>query len=137
MSKKRAPMFTDEEIAQAEAEKDAAAEEVTEEQIAESEKKLFDTILQRAVTQKHGIILSQERYAVLERMEDAARDMAEYVVAYFKRKDMDARKRLILKAVEILQTNPAPGFSAEQAEVDSRGLQTDSRDLRSNWNRVR
>ncbi len=137
MSKKREPMFTDEEIAQAEAEKDAAAEEVTEEQIAESEKKLFDTILQRAVTQKHGIILSQERYAVLERMEDAARDMAEYVVAYFKRKDMDARKRLILKAVEILQTNPAPGFSAEQAEVDSRGLQTDSRDLRSNWNRVR
>jgi len=42
-------------------------------------------------------------------MEDYAQDLAELVFRYFKEKDLAVRKDLILKSVEVLKLNPAPG----------------------------
>ena len=48
-------------------------------------------------------------YLLLKKMEDYAQDLAELVVRYFKEKDLDVRKDLILKSVEVLKLNPPPG----------------------------
>ena len=42
-------------------------------------------------------------------MEDYAQDLAELIVRYFKEKDLEVRKDLILKSVEVLKLNPPPG----------------------------
>ncbi len=83
-------------------------EEVTDEQIAEAERD-FHNILKKVQTEDHGITISRETYLLLKKMEDYAQDLAELVVRYFKEKDLDVRKDLILKSVEVLKLNPAPG----------------------------
>ncbi len=45
-------------------------------------------------------------------MEDYAQDLAELVVRYFKEKDLEVRKDLILKSVEVLKLNPPPGLGS-------------------------
>jgi len=55
------------------------------------------------------MIVGKDYYLLLKKMEDYAQDIAELVVRYFKEKDLDVRKDLILKSVEVLKMNPAPG----------------------------
>jgi hypothetical protein len=82
-------------------------EEVTEEQIEHAEKELFSAIASRIG--QHQVIISKDHYALLKKMEDYAQDLAALVVRYFKEKDLEARKDLILKAVEVLKVNPPAG----------------------------
>jgi len=58
---------------------------------------------------EHEMIIGRDRYLLLKKMEDYAQDLAELVVRYFKEKDLDVRKDLILKSVEVLKLNPPPG----------------------------
>ena len=51
-------------------------------------------------------------YLHLKKMEDYAQDLAELVVRYFKEKDLEVRKDLILKSVEVLKLNPPPGLGS-------------------------
>jgi len=58
---------------------------------------------------EHEMIIGRDRYLLLKKMEDYAQDLAELVVRYFKEKDLDVRKDLILRSVEVLKLNPRPG----------------------------
>ena len=58
---------------------------------------------------KHRMVINKNYYLLLKKMEDYAQDLAELVVRYFKEKDLDVRKDLILKSVEVLKLNPPPG----------------------------
>lgn len=80
--------------------------ELTDKQVAEAEQGLFDAIAKRV--NPNGTFVSRERLALLEKMESYVQAMAEDVCDFFQRKDLEARKRLILKAVEIMKTNPSP-----------------------------
>src|SRR6266513_6370908 len=111
---------------------DDVFEEGTDDQIAEAERD-FHNILKKVQTEDHGITISRETYLLLKKMEDYAQDLAELVVRYFKEKDLDVRKDLILKSVEVLKLNPPPGpgivaikdstwiFEPEEAVIDTDG----------------
>jgi len=58
---------------------------------------------------KHRMVINKNYYLLLKKMEDYAQDLAELVVRYFKEKDLDVRKDLILKSVEVRKLNPPPG----------------------------
>ena len=87
---------------------DGAETEMTEEQIERAEKELFSAIASVGPNE-HQIIIGKDHYALLKKMEDYAQELAELVVRYFKEKDLEARKDLILKAVEVLKLNPPAG----------------------------
>jgi len=69
----------------------------------------LEAIAPRTGLNKHEMIIGRDHYLLLKKMEDYAQDLAELVVRYFKGKDLDARKDLILKSVEVLKLNPPPG----------------------------
>src|SRR6266480_226467 len=69
----------------------------------------LEAIAPRTGLNKHEMIIGRDRYLLLKKMEDYAQDLAELVVRYFKEKDLDVRKDLILKSVEVLKLNPRPG----------------------------
>jgi len=69
----------------------------------------LEAIAPRTGLNKHEMIIGRDRYLLLKKMEDYAQDLAELVVRYFKEKDLDVRKDLILKSVEVLKLNPPPG----------------------------
>jgi hypothetical protein len=58
---------------------------------------------------KHEMIIGRDHYLLLKKMEDYAQDLAELIVRDFKEKDLEVRKDLILKSVEVLKLNSAPG----------------------------
>ena len=84
-------------------------EEVSDEQLERAKERLLKAIAPRAGLNKHEMIIGRDHYLLLKKMEDYAQDLAELVVRYFKEKDLDARKDLILKSVEVLKLNPPPG----------------------------
>jgi len=69
----------------------------------------LEEIAPRTGLNPHEMIIGRDRYLLLKKMEDYAQDLAELVVRYFKEKDLDVRKDLILKSVEVLKLNPPPG----------------------------
>ena len=69
----------------------------------------LEAIAPRTGLNKHEMIIGRDHYLLLKKMEDYAQDLAELVVRYFKEKDLDVRKDLILKSVEVLKLNPPPG----------------------------
>jgi len=69
----------------------------------------LEGIAPRTGLNKHEMIIGRDRYLLLKKMEDYAQDLAELVVRYFKEKDLDVRKDLILKSVEVLTLYPRPG----------------------------
>src|SRR6266550_2462868 len=66
----------------------------------------LEAIAPRTGLNKHEMIIGRDHYLLLKKMEDYAQDLAELVVRYFKEKDLDVRKDLILKSVEVLKLNP-------------------------------
>jgi hypothetical protein len=57
---------------------------------------------------EHQVNIGKDYYLLLKKMEDYAQDLAGLVVRYFKEKDLEARKYLILKSAEVLKLNPKP-----------------------------
>ncbi len=87
---------------------DEEIEEVTDEQLERVKQGLLNTIVSTDMNE-HQMIVGKDYYLLLKKMEDYAQDLAELAVRYFKEKDLDARKDLILKSVEVLKLNPPPG----------------------------
>jgi len=69
----------------------------------------LEAIAPRTGLNKHEMIIGRDHYLLLKKMEDYAQDLAELIVRYFKEKDLEVRKDLILKSVEVLKLNPPPG----------------------------
>ena len=90
------------------AEKVSDGEEVTDERLKRIEEGLLKAIASTGLNE-HQMIVGKDYYLLLKKMEDYAQDLAELVVRYFKEKDLAVRKDLILKSVEVLKPNPAPG----------------------------
>jgi hypothetical protein len=82
--------------------------EATDEQLDRVKQGLLNAIASTGPNE-HQITIGRDHYALLKKMEDYAQDLAGLVVRYFKEKDLEARNDLILKAVEVLKLNPAPG----------------------------
>ena len=87
---------------------DEEIEEVTDEQLERVKQGLLNAIASTDMNE-HQMIVGKDYYLLLKKMEDYAQDLAELVVRYFKEKDLAVRKDLILKSVEVLKLNPAPG----------------------------
>jgi len=87
---------------------DEEIEEATDEQLERVKQGLLNAIASTGLNE-HQMIVGKDYYLLLKKMEDYAQDLAELVVRYFKEKDLDARKDLILKSVEVLKLNPPPG----------------------------
>src|SRR6266480_4010915 len=68
-----------------------------------------EALAPRTGLNKHEMIIGRDHYLLLKKMEDYAQDLAELIVRYFKEKDLEVRKDLILKSVEVLKLNPRPG----------------------------
>src|SRR6266513_532076 len=85
-------------------------EEVSDEQLERPKEGLPKAIAPAHTgLNKNEMIIGRDHYLLLKKMEDYAQDLAELVVRYFKEKDLDVRKDLILKSVEVLKLNPPPG----------------------------
>ncbi len=85
-------------------------EEVSDEQLERAKEGLLKAIAPAHTgLNKHEMIIGRDHYLLLKKMEDYAQDLAELVVRYFKEKDLEVRKDLILKSVEVLKLNPPPG----------------------------
>jgi len=87
---------------------DEEIEEVTDEQLERVKQGLLNAIASTDMN-KHEMLIGRDHYLLLKKMEDYAQDLAELVVRYFKEKDLEVRKDLILKSVEVLKLNPPPG----------------------------
>jgi len=87
---------------------DEEIEEVTDEQLERVKQGLLNAIASTGLNE-HQMIVGKDYYLLLKKIEDYAQDLAELVVRYFKEKDLAVRKDLILKSVEVLKLNPAPG----------------------------
>jgi hypothetical protein len=87
---------------------DEEIEEVTDEQLERVKQGLLNAIASTGLNE-HQMIVGKDYHLLLKKMEDYAQDLAELVVRYFKEKDLEVRKDLILKSVEVLKLNPAPG----------------------------
>lgn len=82
-------------------------EEVTDERLERVKEGLLKAIA--TGPNEHQVTIGRDHFLLLKKMEDYAQALAELVVRYFKEKDLEARKDLILKSVEVLKLNPPPG----------------------------
>jgi hypothetical protein len=96
------------EVIESELVEEMDGEEVTDEQLERVKEGLLKAIASTGPNE-HQVTIGRDHFLLLKKMEDYAQELAVLVVRYFKEKDLEARKDLILKSVEVLKLNPAPG----------------------------
>jgi hypothetical protein len=71
-----------------------------------------EEVIDEQLPNEHQMSIGKDYYLLLKKMEDYAQDLSELVVRYFKEKDLEARKDLILKSAEVVKLNPKPGLGS-------------------------